>query len=142
MPFFTPVKNIPSILDLTCDTTLTVTKGVPVKMASGVVTICATNVLDCIGVAAETHVSGGAATVKVWPAVGCSGPTIFKIPNATIASTSCGITYFLQTVATNSVALHTADTSLGAFYAMTADGTNVWGVISGNSFEGAKSLLS
>ena len=88
MPFFSLLKNINSLLDLTCATTLTVTKGVPVRQAAGVVTICATNVLDCIGVAAETHVSGGAATIKVWPAEGKEGSTMFKIANATIAATS------------------------------------------------------
>lgn len=142
MPFFEAVKNVPSMVSLPCATTLTVTKGVPVKLASGVITICATNVLDVVGVAAETHVSGGDATINIIPCDGPGGPTVFKIANATIASTSCGITYFLQTVATNNVALHTADTSLGAFYALTADGTNVWGVISGNAFQGAKSLLA
>lgn len=141
MPFFAPVKNINPILDLTCATTLTVTKGVPVRQASGVVTICATNVLDCIGVAAETHVSGGAATVKVWPAQGKEGTTIFKISNATLDQTSCGVTY-LMTVATNNAVISAASTTLGAFYAMTADGTNVWGILSGNAFQGALSLTA
>ena len=142
MAFFIPVKNINPLLDLTCATTLTVTKGVPVRQSAGVVTICATNVLDCIGVAAETHVSGGAATIKVFPAAGPEGPTIFKIANATIAATSAGVCYFLQTVATNSVALHTASTTLGAFYCLTADGTDAYGVISGNAFQGALSLTA
>lgn len=142
MPFFQPVKNVNPILELTCATTLTVTKGVPVRQAAGVVTICATNVLDCIGVAAETHVSGGPAVIKVYPAQGKEGPTIFKIANATIAATSAGVCYFLQTVATNNVALETASTTLGAFYCMTADGTDVWGVISGNAFQGALSLTA
>ena len=142
MPFFTPVKNINSLLDLTCATTLTVTKGVPVRQAAGVVTICATNVLDCIGVAAETHVSGGAATIKVWPAEGKEGSTMFKIANATIAATSAGVCYFLQTVATISVALETASTTLGAFYCVTADGTDCYGWITGNAFQGAKSLTA
>jgi len=142
MAFFSAVKNVPSLQSFPCATTLTVTKGVPVRLVSGVITICATNVLDVLGIPAETHVSGGAATINVIPAVGKEGPTIFKIANATIASTSCGVCYFLQTVATNSVAIHTASTTLGAFMALTADGTDVWGVLSGNQFQGALSLTA
>lgn len=141
MPFFSAVKNVPSMISLPCATTLTVTKGVPVRQVSGVVTVCATNVCDCIGVAAETHVSGGAATINVIPAQGTQGPTIFKIANATLNQTSCGVTYLI-TNATNAVTIAAASTTLGMFYAITADGTDVWGVLSGNAFEGVLSLTA
>lgn len=141
MAVFKAVKNVNPVQTHPCTTTFTITKGVPVRIASGVVTICATNVCDVYGIAHETVASGNAGTIKVLPAQGCHGVTLFKSANTTIAATSTGIAYLLV-MATNAATVGAADTSVGAFFAVTADGTDVYGHLTGNAFQGALSKLS
>jgi hypothetical protein len=131
--YFQAVNNVPSIMNLSCATGLTVSKGVPVVMSSGVVTIAASNSAVILGIAAETHAAAGANTIAVLPAIGSAGPTIFKIPCTTLTNqTSCGASYEL-TMATNNVSITT--TASGPFFAITADGTTAYGYLAGTAIE-------
>ena len=141
MAVFNAIKNHPSVQTDPCATTATISKGVPVRLSAGLMTICATNVLDVYGIAHETVASGNAGTIKVLPAVGPSGPVIFEVPDTTIAATSAGVTYLLN-MATNAATVSAANTSLGAFFCITADTVTAKGCFTGNAFAGALSLLS
>ena len=139
MAVFQAVKCLNPIQTYNITTTNTISKGVPVVLTNGIITVAGASVLNILGIAHETVASGNGGTIKVLPANGPNGPTIFK-GTAALASTSCGASYTLS-VATNASTIElTADTTLGAFYAMTADGTNFWGVFSGNAFEGAGTI--
>ena len=141
MAVFHAVKNINPVQTHPLTTTFTISKGVPVRLAAGVVTVCATNVMDCLGVAHETVASGNSGYIKVLPAQGPNGTTLFKSANTTIASTSTGITYLLV-MATNAATVGAANTTVGPFYAVTADGTDVYGYLTGNAFQGNLSLTA
>lgn len=141
MAVFKAVKNINPVQTHPLTTTFTITKGVPVRIAAGVVTVCATNVCDVLGIAHETVASGNSGYIKVLPAEGPEGMTLFQSPNTTIAATSTGIAYLLV-MATNAATVGAADTAVGSFFAVTADGTNVYGYLTGNAFQGALSKLS
>jgi len=141
MAVFKAIRNIPSVQTHPITTTSTITKGVPVRLVSGVITVCATNVCDVLGIAHETVASGNAGTIKVLPAVGSQGPMIVQVADTTIAATSTGICYLLA-MATNAATVSAASTTLGAFFAMTADLTNVTGCFTGNAFGGVLNLTA
>lgn len=141
MAVFKAIKNLPSVQSHPCATTSTISKGVPVRISAGLVTVCATNVCDVLGVAHETIASGNDGTIKVLPAVGPNGPAVFQVPDTTIAATSSGKCYLLA-MATNAATLSAASTTLGAFFVLTADATNATGCFTGNAFQGVLSLTA
>lgn len=141
MAVFKAIKNINPVQTHPLTTTFTITKGVPVRLNAGLITVCATNVCDVLGIAHETVASGNAGTIKVLPAVGPNGWTLFEVADTTIAATSTGKCYLL-TMATNAATVGAADTTVGAFYAVTADTVTVKGYFTGNSFGGVLNLTA
>ena len=139
MPF-KAIKNINPVMTVPVTTTFTITKGVPVYMASGVATICSTNVCNCLGVAHETIASGNNGTLKVLPAQGPNGVTMFE--STTTAAVADGGKTYLITLATNTASIGAANTTVGMFFIVTCDTTNATGYFTGNAFQGALSLTA
>lgn len=137
---FKAIKNINPVQTYPVTTTFTISKGVPVRIDGGVVTVCLTNVCSVLGVAHETIASGNSGFIKVLPAQGPNGTTLWE-SQTTAAAADNGKTYLLV-MATNAASIGAADTNEGAFYITTCDATTAYGYLTGNAFQGVLSVLS